>query len=83
MQMVTFTSSSYHIQLALSSRKRGIMSNTDVRLAAKGAGVPLWKIADYIGISEATLTRLLRKPLDETIRKKLFEAIDVLKSEGM
>ena len=58
------------------------MENIDIRLAARGADVPLWKIADYIGISEATLTRLLRKQVDGSTKAQLMEVIDTLKAEG-
>ncbi len=55
------------------------MNNTEIRLAARGTGVPLWQVADYIGVSEATLTRLLRKPVDENTKKRLLDAIKSIK----
>lgn len=39
------------------------MENKDIRLEAKGAGVPFWKIADYLKVSEPTFTRLMRREL--------------------
>ncbi len=41
------------------------MSNSDIRLAAKQAGVFLYTIADKLGISEPTMTRLLRRELPD------------------
>lgn len=55
------------------------MANEDVRLLAKGAGVALWEIADYIGVSEATVTRILRKSLDSAKKKKIIEAIEEIR----
>ena len=57
------------------------MNNTEIRLAARGTGVPLWQVADYIGVSEATLTRLLRKPVDESTKKRLLDAIKNIKED--
>ena len=41
------------------------LSNVDIRSSAKTSGVPLWQIADTLDISEATLTRKLRRELDD------------------
>ena len=57
------------------------MPNEDVRLLAKGAGVTLWKIADCIGVSEATLTRILRKPLDSEKKEEIIRAIETIKEK--
>ena len=55
--------------------------NDWLRLKARGSGVPLWRIAQELGISEPTLTRWLRVPLQEGRRKLIMEAINKL-SEG-
>lgn len=39
------------------------MENLDIRKETKGAGVPFWKIADYLKVSEPTFTRLMRREL--------------------
>ena len=57
------------------------MENQDIRLKAKGAGVPLWKVAEYIGISEPTLTRLLRRKVDREMRTRLMTAIREIKDQ--
>lgn len=41
------------------------LANADIRKAAKEAGVSLWELADYMNISEPTLTRMLRRELSE------------------
>ena len=37
--------------------------NEEIRIAARKARVPFWKIADAWGISEATFTRMMRREL--------------------
>lgn len=39
------------------------MENIQIRMAAREAHIPLWKIAQMVGISEPTLTRWLRVEL--------------------
>lgn len=58
------------------------MTNEGIRSYAKANNVPLWKLAQYLHISEATMTRKLRFPLDEKETKKMIEAIDKVKKEG-
>ena len=53
--------------------------NSDIRIAAKQAGVTLWAIADQMGISEATMTRMLRKKLSDVNRQRVMEAIALIK----
>ena len=54
-------------------------SNAKVKLAARGAGVPLWKVARELGISEATITRRLREPLNEDEKNRFLEVIEQLR----
>ena len=51
------------------------MENLSLRQRAKSAGIPLWKIASCIGISEPTITRWLRVPLSCSKEKLILEAI--------
>jgi len=55
----------------------------DVRNAARSAGVPLWKVAVAIGVSEPTLTRWMRVPLSEDKEKRVMEAIAELGKEAV
>ena len=57
------------------------MENNEIRLYAKGAGVPLWRLADHLGISEATLTRMLRRELPEDEKRQILNIIDELAKE--
>lgn len=54
------------------------VKNTDVREAAKKAGVKLWQIADAIGITDGNFSRKLRKELPEDEKQKIFAIIDDL-----
>ena len=44
--------------------------------------IPYWEIADSLGISENTLCRWLRKPLDEAREQSINQAIDELTRGG-
>lgn len=54
------------------------MENWVIRQKAKSHGVPLWKIAAKIGVSEPTLTRWLRFPLPPAKEQRIEQAICVL-----
>lgn len=56
-------------------------ANEDVRRAARAAGVPLWRIAAELQISEPTLTRWMRVPLPDDKRNRIMQAIPVLERE--
>ena len=58
------------------------MQNLDLRKSAKAAGIPLWRIADAIGVSEPTMTRKLRHELPENEKKQLLNLIKQLAREG-
>ena len=58
------------------------MQNLELRKAAKAAGIPLWRIADAIGVGEATMTRKLRHELPENEKKQLLNLIKQLAREG-
>ncbi|MGI6152973.1 MAG: hypothetical protein ACOYJB_03945 [Christensenellaceae bacterium] len=57
------------------------MKNFELRKLAHECGVKLWEIADYLGISEPTMTRLLRHELPEQKRQELIAAIDQIRRE--
>lgn len=58
------------------------MENLSLRQRAKSAGIPLWKIASYIGVSEPTITRWLRVPLSCSKEKLILGAISKLEKEA-
>lgn len=55
--------------------------NSDIRSAAKSAGVFLYEIAEKLGVSEPTFIRWLRKELDEPTKRKALTAIKEIKRE--
>lgn len=55
------------------------MANIEIRQKMKANFIPQWKIADFLGISEMTLMRWLRKELTEDKRIKVEQAINALK----
>lgn len=54
------------------------MANQDIRSYARQKGVKLWQIAAVKGISEPTITRLLRCELSETEKAEFIRIIDEL-----
>lgn len=55
--------------------------NEHIRKAARIAGVPLWKVASTIGVSEPTLMRWMRFPLTADKETRIMEAISTLGQE--
>lgn len=56
-------------------------ANNDLRMAAKGSGIPLWAIAERQNISEQTLFRRLRKEFTADEKKRFRLTIEELKGE--
>ena len=50
--------------------------NEDIKLAAKQAGVPLFRIGYAMGISESALSRKLRKRLNDKEKEAIYLAIE-------
>lgn len=58
------------------------MKNQDVRRAAQAAGVKLWQIADRLGITDASFSRMLRKELSDEKKAEIFGIIEKLSKEA-
>ena len=58
------------------------MENMNLRRTAKAAKVPLWRIAEVLGISEPTMTRKLRRELDEDEKARILGIISALAKVG-
>lgn len=57
--------------------------NEHIRRAARIAGIPLWKVAAVLSISEPTLTRWLRFPLSKEKEDLVNEALlKLINEEG-
>ena len=59
------------------------MANLDIRAAAVSAGVKLLRVADALGIADASLSRKLRKELPQEEKKKIFSIIEQLSREAV
>lgn len=59
------------------------MANSEIRDACRTEPrVPLWLVADRLGISEATMTRRLRKELPEHEKRVFLCIINELKDDA-
>lgn len=57
------------------------MCNADIRAVAKRNGVYLYAIADKLGVSEPTMTRLLRRELSEEKKRQIKGIIAEIAAE--
>ncbi|MBR5641774.1 MAG: hypothetical protein IKW92_06565 [Firmicutes bacterium] len=55
--------------------------NNDLRLAAAGRGVPLWKIAEALGITDSSFSRKLRHELSPEEKQKIYIIIERIAEE--
>ena len=58
------------------------LANTEIREAAKRNGVRLWQVAEGIGISDAAVSRKLRRELSASERERVMTVIEKLAGEG-
>lgn len=56
-------------------------NNLEIRQKAKEKGVLLWEVSDALKISEATMTRKLRKELPPEEKSQLLNIIEKLAKE--
>ena len=54
------------------------MSNADIKKTAKERGIPLWKIAEQLGIGDYTLSRKMRHELSREEQEQIIEILDSL-----
>lgn len=58
------------------------MANADIKLAAAGAGVRLWQIADELGMMDCNLSRKLRHELTAEEKEAIYAVIRRLSGGG-
>ena len=58
-----------------------IKCNTEIRAAAKSAGVFLYETAEKLDVSEPTFIRYMRKELSDAMKTKVLAAIEEIKQE--
>ena len=56
--------------------------NLEIRRRLRAEAIPLWKIGDELGVSEITVCRWLRKPLDADKAKRINAAIAAIVEGG-
>ena len=54
------------------------MTNREIKLAAAGAGVKLWQVAEAMGIADCCLSRKLRKELPDEEKMRIMTIITEL-----
>ena len=54
------------------------MKNKDLRMHALESDVPLWKVAEELGMADSSLSRKLRKELSEGEKERIIAVIDDL-----
>lgn len=58
-----------------------LLANPDIRADAKGHKIPHWRIADKLGISDITFSRMLRHELSPEEKKRVMKAIREIAAE--
>lgn len=58
------------------------MTNQKIKEAAKEKGVRFWRIAERLGIADATFSRKLRHQFSATDEARILAIIDQLAKEG-
>ena len=58
------------------------LANRDVKLAAAGAGVRMWQIADELGMLDSNFSRKLRHELAQGEKERIFKIIEKLSGGG-
>lgn len=58
-----------------------MLENTAIRTRAKAKGVRLWELAEFMGISEPTMTRRLRRELPAEQQEEMLALIDEIAAE--
>ena len=58
------------------------MNNLDIRTVAEQSNVKLWRIADYLGITDGNFSRKLRKELPEAEKQKIIAIIEEIATEN-
>ena len=56
-------------------------TNQELRDTAKESGVKLWEIANRLGMSDASFSRMLRYELTPKLKQNIFQIIKLLKVE--
>lgn len=58
------------------------MVNQDIRRTAAANGVRLWQIAEAYGVTDSTLSKMLRRELPPEKKQEILEIINKIASQG-
>jgi len=68
------------MEMMTGERQEHKMVNQEVREAAKAKNIQLWAVAEVLGISEASMTRKMRRELPEEEKQRILSLIDTLEA---
>jgi hypothetical protein len=58
-----------------------MLANSDIRSTAKTKGVRLWEIAEFLKVSDPTMTRMLRRELPDKEKQRFLSIIEEIASK--
>ena len=58
-----------------------MLANSDIRSTAKTKGVRLWETAEFLNVSDPTMTRMLRRELPNEEKQRFLSIIEEIASE--
>lgn len=56
--------------------------NAEIKALMREKGVRQWQVAEALGMSEATITRTLRRDLSPEMKDRMIQAINTIISES-
>ena len=57
-----------------------MLANSDIRSTAKTKGVRLWEIAEFLKVSDPTMTQMLRRELPNEEKQRFLSIIEEIAS---
>ena len=58
-----------------------MLANSDIRSTAKTKGVRLWEIAEFLKVSDPTMTRMLLRELPNKEKQRFLSIIEEIASK--
>ena len=58
-----------------------MLANSDIRSTAKTKGVRLWETAEFLNVSDPTMTRMLRRELPNKEKQRFLSIIEEIASK--
>lgn len=57
------------------------MRNKEIRDYIKSKGIPMWRVAERLGIADSNFSRMLRYEISEDKKKEIMHIVDELATE--